>query len=99
MLAIYIIPNKIHIQKIAFKWDQVLAWDLQNPNKKNPTYVSFLKISPRTVWAMELPQWKVCSFLFLGWRNFMEDSHIAILNFGGNSDIDLFGVFDGHGGT
>ena len=28
----------------------------------------------------------------------MEDTHIAILNFNDNPDLDLFGIFDGHGG-
>ena len=32
-----------------------------------------------------------------GWRNTMEDSHIAELNINGE-DIAVFGVFDGHGG-
>jgi len=32
----------------------------------------------------------------LGWRNTMEDAHIAELNLG--DDTYLFGVFDGHGG-
>ena len=31
-----------------------------------------------------------------GWRNTMEDSHIAHLNLDG--DVHVFGVFDGHGG-
>jgi protein phosphatase 1G len=32
-----------------------------------------------------------------GWRNTMEDSHIAHTKL--NNDVSLFGVFDGHGGT
>jgi protein phosphatase 1G len=32
-----------------------------------------------------------------GWRNTMEDSHIAALNIDGNTSF--FGVFDGHGGN
>lgn len=28
----------------------------------------------------------------------MEDTHLAMLNFNGNPDLDLFAVFDGHGG-
>ena len=32
-----------------------------------------------------------------GWRNTMEDSHIAALNIDNN--VSMFGVFDGHGGT
>jgi protein phosphatase 1G len=31
-----------------------------------------------------------------GWRNTMEDSHIACVDLGDGSSI--FGVFDGHGG-
>lgn len=33
-----------------------------------------------------------------GWRKRMEDSHISELDLGNNKDINLFGVFDGHGG-
>ena len=33
-----------------------------------------------------------------GWRKKMEDSHIADLKVGGNNNIHVFGVFDGHGG-
>lgn len=33
-----------------------------------------------------------------GWRDSMEDSHIAALNVGKDKDIHIFGVFDGHGG-
>ena len=33
-----------------------------------------------------------------GWRKRMEDSHIADLSVGGNNNIHVFGVFDGHGG-
>lgn len=32
-----------------------------------------------------------------GWRNTMEDSHIANLKL--TDDVSLFGVFDGHGGN
>ena len=31
-----------------------------------------------------------------GWRNTMEDSHIAELNLG--NGVYFFGVYDGHGG-
>jgi serine/threonine protein phosphatase PrpC len=31
-----------------------------------------------------------------GWRNTMEDSHIAILDLG--NGVAFFGVYDGHGG-
>lgn len=31
-----------------------------------------------------------------GWRNTMEDSHIAAISLDNN--VQLFGVFDGHGG-
>lgn len=31
-----------------------------------------------------------------GWRNTMEDSHIAMLDIG--NGIGFFGVYDGHGG-
>ena len=34
-----------------------------------------------------------------GWRVNMEDAHLAIPNFGGDSAAALFAVFDGHGGT
>ena len=33
-----------------------------------------------------------------GWRKRQEDSHITSMNIGKNKDIELFGVFDGHGG-
>lgn len=32
-----------------------------------------------------------------GWRNTMEDSHICCVNLDNN--IQIFGVFDGHGGN
>ena len=32
-----------------------------------------------------------------GWRNTMEDSHIACLDLG--NGMAFFGVYDGHGGT
>jgi protein phosphatase 1G len=32
-----------------------------------------------------------------GWRNTMEDSHIACTNLDDN--VSIFGVFDGHGGN
>ena len=32
------------------------------------------------------------------WRKKMEDAEVAILNFDGDSDAALFGVFDGHSG-
>ena len=31
-----------------------------------------------------------------GWRNTMEDSHIAAMNI--DTNVSVFGVFDGHGG-
>lgn len=34
-----------------------------------------------------------------GWRKRMEDSHIADVNLSGNSNLGVFGVFDGHGGN
>lgn len=34
-----------------------------------------------------------------GWRKRMEDSHITRMNIGPSKDTQLFGVFDGHGGT
>jgi serine/threonine protein phosphatase PrpC len=33
-----------------------------------------------------------------GWRKRMEDSHISDTSVGGNSNLSVFGVFDGHGG-
>ena len=33
-----------------------------------------------------------------GWRKRQEDAHIAALSKGEKKDIDIFGVFDGHGG-
>ena len=33
-----------------------------------------------------------------GWRKRQEDAHIADVSLGENKNIDLFGVFDGHGG-
>ena len=33
-----------------------------------------------------------------GWRKRQEDAHIAALSKGENKNIDVFGVFDGHGG-
>lgn len=33
-----------------------------------------------------------------GWRKRMEDAHISDLNLGNNGKINIFGVFDGHGG-
>jgi serine/threonine protein phosphatase PrpC len=32
-----------------------------------------------------------------GWRNTMEDSHIAEVDLG--NGVSFFGVYDGHGGT
>ena len=34
-----------------------------------------------------------------GWRKRIEDSHITRLDIGPNKDTQLFGVFDGHGGS
>ena len=34
-----------------------------------------------------------------GWRKKMEDSHITRTDIGPGKDTQLFGVFDGHGGT
>jgi len=34
-----------------------------------------------------------------GWRVSMEDAHIQTHSLGSHSDINLFGVFDGHGGS
>ena len=34
-----------------------------------------------------------------GWRKRMEDSHLANLDIGSKKDTQLFGIFDGHGGT
>merc|ERR1711934_126379 len=34
-----------------------------------------------------------------GWRVAMEDAHIQVHKVGSRSDINLFGVFDGHGGS
>ncbi len=34
-----------------------------------------------------------------GWRKRMEDSHISDINVGGSSALNVFGVFDGHGGN
>ena len=33
-----------------------------------------------------------------GWRKRQEDAHIAVVSQGDKKDIDVFGVFDGHGG-
>ena len=33
-----------------------------------------------------------------GWRKRQEDAHIASISQGDKKDIDVFGVFDGHGG-
>jgi protein phosphatase 1G len=33
-----------------------------------------------------------------GWRKRQEDAHIAAVSLGENKNIDVFGVFDGHGG-
>ena len=33
-----------------------------------------------------------------GWRKRMEDAHIHSVNIGANKNVDVFGVFDGHGG-
>ena len=33
-----------------------------------------------------------------GWRKRQEDAHIAAISQGDKNDIDIFGVFDGHGG-
>ena len=33
-----------------------------------------------------------------GWRRNMEDARITILEFAGDPNAALFGVFDGHGG-
>lgn len=38
-----------------------------------------------------------CAASMQGWRNTMEDAHIAEINLG--DDTYLFGVFDGHGGA
>ena len=45
----------------------------------------------------ENPSVKYASCGMQGWRKRMEDSHIADLNVGGKG-INVFGVFDGHGG-
>ena len=33
-----------------------------------------------------------------GWRKRQEDGHVSGISKGENKDIDVFGVFDGHGG-
>ena len=33
-----------------------------------------------------------------GWRKRMEDAHITDISQGKSSELDVFGVFDGHGG-
>ena len=33
-----------------------------------------------------------------GWRKRQEDAHIAAVSLGEKKHIDVFGVFDGHGG-
>ena len=33
-----------------------------------------------------------------GWRKRQEDAHLAAVSKGEKKDIDVFGVFDGHGG-
>ena len=33
-----------------------------------------------------------------GWRKRMEDAHITEISQGKSSELDVFGVFDGHGG-
>ena len=33
-----------------------------------------------------------------GWRKRMEDAHIHSVDIGPNKNVDVFGVFDGHGG-
>ena len=33
-----------------------------------------------------------------GWRKRQEDAHLAAVSKGEKKDIDIFGVFDGHGG-
>lgn len=38
-----------------------------------------------------------CAASMQGWRNSMEDTHIANIDLG--DDTSVFGVFDGHGGT
>lgn len=37
-------------------------------------------------------------FYYLGWRNYMEDAHIAVSPLS-NKNCSLFAVFDGHGGN
>ena len=34
-----------------------------------------------------------------GWRKRMEDAFIAEINVGPEKNINIFGIFDGHGGT
>ena len=33
-----------------------------------------------------------------GWRKRMEDAHITDISKGGSNSLNVFGVFDGHGG-
>ncbi|KAL4465972.1 hypothetical protein ABPG74_004209 [Tetrahymena malaccensis] len=40
-----------------------------------------------------------CAASMQGWRNTMEDSHIAEISIDGDDDACVFGVFDGHGGS
>jgi serine/threonine protein phosphatase PrpC len=34
-----------------------------------------------------------------GWRKRMEDSHISDLTLNSDAKLNVFGVFDGHGGS
>ena len=62
-------------------------------------FPKLLKTNQKGGFALELQQWKVHFFIIQGWRKFMEDTSIAIMNLNNNPDLDLFAIFDGHGGN
>ena len=60
---------------------------LPEPNKTKKTSEGSSKITDYGAVEMQ------------GWRKTMEDAHITELNFAGDPNSALFGVFDGHGGS
>ena len=71
---------------------------LSSPNKKKESddgENSFVKFLYNHTKIFQL-KFGVCGMQ--GWRKRMEDAHITDISQGKEKEIDIFGVFDGHGG-
>ena len=73
---------------------------LTTPIKDKESYdneSAYVKIKNKTKINMRI-QVRFGASGMQGWRKRMEDAHIHSVNIGANKNVDVFGVFDGHGG-